>query len=144
MSPPPAGSAKPLPVWATFVSSAIAACTGEVRITSCLSRLLERACTCRLTIFLHMADCHSALGYRKGTPTTTSQVRRSAQIQVRLQSTPRTPQQGHRQPDSCILSRGLIGTVGTVAREEGVYALWKGLEPGALAVYPFAGSTMNA
>jgi hypothetical protein len=26
--------------------------------------------------------------------------------------------------------RGLIGTVGTIAREEGASALWKGLEPG--------------
>lgn len=28
--------------------------------------------------------------------------------------------------------RGLLGTVGTVAREEGASALWKGLEPGAV------------
>ena len=26
--------------------------------------------------------------------------------------------------------RGLLGTVGTIAREEGAKALWKGLEPG--------------
>ena len=30
------------------------------------------------------------------------------------------------------ICRGLLGTVGTVAREEGAAALWKGLEPGAM------------
>ena len=29
--------------------------------------------------------------------------------------------------------RGLLGTVGTVAREEGASALWKGLEPGTIS-----------
>ena len=32
--------------------------------------------------------------------------------------------------------RGLLGTVGTVAREEGASALWKGLEPGAMDASP--------
>ena len=34
------------------------------------------------------------------------------------------------------LRRGLLGTVTTVAREEGVGALWKGLEPGAFWLSP--------
>lgn len=80
MSPPPSGNAKPLPIWATFVSSAIAACTGEIATL----------------------------------PLDTAKVR--LQLQAKSEGVPKY--------------KGLIGTVGTVAREEGVYALWKGLEPG--------------
>ena len=31
---------------------------------------------------------------------------------------------------SCTLHRGLLGTIGTIAREEGAASLWKGIEPG--------------
>jgi len=38
--------------------------------------------------------------------------------------------QGAAAPGQTLKYRGLLGTVATVAREEGAFALWKGLEPG--------------
>jgi len=55
MSPPPSGNAKPLPIWATFVSSAIAACTGEVSHSTSSDRYASQA------PLFNLLDCRSPL-----------------------------------------------------------------------------------
>ncbi len=82
MSPPPSGNAKPLPIWATFVSSAIAACTGEV---SCSAVLIDKPRQhCPLNLVSFVADSNVTIGYRQGQAAAASQVRWRAKIQVKI------------------------------------------------------------
>ena len=120
MSPPPSGAS--LPLVPSFACSAVAAClaeattlpldTAKVRLQMQGGLLKPGEAPKYRCVFLRDAwHCSSRL---------VGPVRCGGPLRQALALTAL----------SCPLSSGLFGTLGTVAREEGATAHWKGLEPG--------------
>ena len=84
-----------------------------------------------------IADNYATSRYCQGSAATPSQIRWPTQIQVGLTCCNLCKADyGAYSSHTLNTYRGLLGTVGTVAKEEGASALWKGLEPGAMNAAP--------